>query len=275
MNNILGKYKEFLIARRQSQNYFNIMRIFFAYLENQKSDYQNITQETITDFFNVHSEYEKRTLNQYIRGGRHFYTQFLQISQDKNEWYKIKYFKGHIDTPKFLTYEELGDLISYFCTYENRLMPPHKADVFITFVYMTGLRREEILKLKRTDINLEADPCEIKIIGKGDKERFVFFGQKYSPKLKEKLITYFKSEPENINCFNMTIGKVNYFFRKMNKYLKDRKISLHLFRHSFGQYLSEKGVPIEYIQEMYGHSSIQTTMIYLKPHRERIKKFMK
>jgi integrase/recombinase XerD len=274
MKEILEKYKSFLIARKMSLNYRNVIRIWFSFLDEQKLDYQNLTQETITNFFNSHPEYEKRTLTQYIKAGRHFYTQFLEIPKEQNEWYKIKYFKGHKNTPKFLTIEELGELISKFCTYENRLMPPAKARVFIKFVYMTGLRKEELLKLKRTDINLEVNPCEIKIIGKGDKERFVYFSEKYSPKLKQELMDYFASEPENKNCFNITISKINYFFQKMNKYLVDRKISPHLFRHSFGKYLMDRGVPLTYISAMYGHSSINTTMIYLNPTNEQIKKFM-
>jgi site-specific recombinase XerD len=64
-------------------------------------------------------------------------------------------------------------------------------------------------------------------------------------------------------------------FKKMNKYLKDRKITPHLFRHSFGRYLVDKGVPMNYIQSMLGHSSIITTMRYLSPTNDLIKKFMK
>ena len=59
-----------------------------------------------------------------------------------------------------------------------------------------------------------------------------------------------------------------------NNYLINRKISPHLFRHSFGKYLQDKGVPLSYISSMYGHSSILTTMVYLNPTNEQIKKFM-
>lgn len=260
-NEILTNYKNFLIARKQSINYFNIMRIFFAYLEAQKIDYKIITQEIITNFINSHPEYEKRTLTQFVKSGRHFYTQFLQVPKEQNEWYKIAYYKGHKTTPKFITPEELKEIIRYFCTYENRLMPPNKAKVFIRFVYMTGLRKAELLNLKRTDINLNTNPCEIRVVGKGDKERFIYFAEKYSPNLKQELMDYFSSEIENINCFNMTIGKINYFFRKMNKYLPDRKISEHIFRHSFGKYLNDKGVPLTHIQNMLGHCLEENTRI--------------
>lgn len=273
---ILNNFKEFLTARRLSLNYYNTIKLWLNYLEIKQIDYLKFTQIDITNFFNEHSKYEKSTLTQYIKTGRFFYSQFLQIPKEQNEWYKIKYFKGHKTTPKFLSIEELGNIISQFCTYENRLMPPNKARVFIRFVYMTGLRKEELLKLKRTDINLEVNPCEIKIIGKNDRERFVYFSEKYSPKLKQELIDYFAGEPEgDNNCFNLTLGKINYFFKKMNKYLTDRKISPHLYRHSFAKYLNDNGVPLTYIQSMLGHSSIVTTMIYLNPTNEQIKKFLK
>jgi len=272
---ILIRYKEFLLARKQSANYYNIVRIFLGYLEEQKIDYAKITQETITNFFNAHPEYSKNTLTQNIKAGRHFYTQFLQVPKEQNEWYKIKYIKSPRRTPKFLTPEELGEIISKFCSYENRLMPPYKVRVFTTFMYMTGLRKNEILNLKRTDINFgieeKKNKCTIKIIGKGDKERFVYFSDKYSPGLRQQLIDYFQTEPEIQNAFNLTLGQVNYFVRKMNKYLVERKITPHLFRHSFAKYLLDKGVPITYISQMLGHSSIATTMIYLNPTEEQIK----
>ena len=134
---ILNHYKDFLSARKQSQNYANVMRIFLSYLGEHKIDYTNINQESITGFFNAHPEYSKNTLTQFIKAGRSFYGQFLQMPKEKNEWYKIKYIKSPIRTPKFLTLEELGEIISKFCSYENRLMSPSKARVFITFIYMS------------------------------------------------------------------------------------------------------------------------------------------
>jgi len=271
---ILEKYKNYLIARKLSLNYYNIMRIFFAFLEKEKTEYKNITQETITVFFNAHPEYSKSSLTQYIKAGRHLDICFLEISKEQSQWYKINYFKGHKNTPKFLTLEELKEIIKNFCIYENRLMFPSKVKAFLTFIYMTGLRKGEILNLKRTDINLKTSPCEIRLIGKGDKERFVYFSEKYSPGLKQMLIDYFASETEKENAFNVNLDGLNYFFKKMNKYLKERKINCHLFRHSFSKYLFDKGAPLSYIQSLLGHSNITTTMIYLNPTSEQIKKWM-
>jgi site-specific recombinase XerD len=275
MNEQLNNYKEFLIARKLSLNYYNSMRIFFHYLEEQKIEPLNITQETITKFINANPQYKKNTLNQFITSGTHMYREFFQLTDDKNEWTKISYYKEHKNTPKFLSYDELQELIKYFRTYENRLIPHHKVDVFFTFIYMTGLRRAEIINLKRSDIDLNAEPAQIRVVGKGDKERFIFFSKKYSPKLKEKIIEYFSSEPENTNAFNITKWELIYMFKKMNKYLKDRKITPHLMRHSFGRYLVDKGVPITYISSMLGHSSIITTMRYISPLQDQIKRFMK
>ncbi len=275
MNDILEKYKSFLEARKLSLNYYNIMRIFFSWLEENKIDYLTLKQEHITNFINNNPEYSKATITQFIKAGRNMYKCFLNIPDETNEWKKIKYLRGHKNTPKFLSYEELKEIIGYFCTYENRLMSPFKAETFITFVYMTGLRKSEILNLKRKDIDLNKTPCEIKLIGKGDKERFIYFSEKYAPHLKDRLLEYFNSEVEEKNCFNITSKQIRYFFEKMNNYLKDRKISPHLFRHSYAKYLLNKGVPITYISSMLGHTNIETTMIYLNPTNEQIKKFMK
>jgi len=272
MEELLQKYKEYLLARKQSLNYYNIIKIFLNYLQDNNIEIQNITQETITKFFNSHSEYSNNTRNQFIKAGRNFFD-FMRI--EVNEWKKIKYMKIQKRKPKFLSEEELKDIIKYYCTYENRLMRPDKADTFINFVYYTGLRKEEILKLKRADIDLKANPCVITIIGKGNKERRVYFSDKYSPQLKKKLKNYFAAEPEQNNAFNLTIGKINYFFRKMNKYLKDRGITPHLFRHSFGKYMESKGVPLTQISKLYGHSSLATTMIYLDPTEDMIKNTFK
>jgi len=275
MNKILNDYKNFLTARKLSLNYFCIMRVFFAFLEKEKIEYKNITQETITNFFNANPSYEKSSLTQFIKAGRHLDTQFLEIPKEQSQWHKIRYFKGHKNTPKFLSIDELNEIIKKFSIYENRLMSPSKTKVFLTFIYMTGLRREEILNLKRADINLEGNPCEIRIIGKGDKERFIYFSEKYAPGLRQMLIDYFASEIEKENAFNLKKDRLIYFFKKMNKYIKNRKISEHLYRHSFSRYLFDKGVPITYIQSMLGHSSLTTTMIYLNPTNDQIKKQMR
>jgi integrase/recombinase XerD len=274
-NKILNDYKNYLLARRMSINYYNIMRIFLYYLEEQKIDHMKLSQEIITNFFNSHPEYSKNTLTQFIKAGRSFYSQFLQVPKEESHWNNIKYLKIPRRTPKFLTPEELGEIISKFCSYENRLMSPSKARVFINFMYMTGLRKNELLKLKRSDIDLgngdKKSKCTIKLIGKGDKERFVYFSDKFSPGLRQQLIDYFNTEPEETNAFNLSWAKLTYLVKKMNKYLTERKITPHMFRHSFAKYLLDNGVPITYISKMLGHSKIETTMIYLNPTEEQIK----
>jgi site-specific recombinase XerD len=200
------------------------------------------------------------------------YSKFLNIPD--NEWEKISYFKGHKTTPKFLSIEDLNEIISKFCMFENRLMNPFKTEVFITFVYMTGLRKNEILTLKREAFNFDDNRVKIRIVGKGDKERFVFISEKYSPKLRQKILDYFSSEPETINSFNVTLGEIDYMFRKMNKYT-NKHVSCHSFRHSYSKYLLDKGVAITYIQALLGHSSLNTTMIYLNPTQEQVSKAFK
>jgi site-specific recombinase XerD len=272
---ILDDYKTYLLARKQSTNYYNIIKLWLAYLEKNNIDYKEITQEIITKFFTDKSYYANESRNQFIKAANNFYEQFLQVPKEKNEWRKLKRYKRLKREPKFISLEELNDIVTRICNYENRLMPPIKAEALINFMYYTGLRKEELLTLKRCDINFEDNPCRIRVVGKGDKERFVYFSEKYSPSLKKKLSNYFSYEPENNNAFNLTLGKINYLIRKINHYMGEKKISAHSFRHSFGKYLLDKGVPLTYIQALYGHSSIQTTMIYLNPTQGMIEKTFK
>jgi site-specific recombinase XerD len=229
MNQILTDFQNHLLARKLSANYYNVVKLWFAYLEKNNIDYLKFTQNDITNFINANPDYQKSTLTQFVKANRFFYGKFLNIKD--NEWEKIPYYKGHKTTPKFLSIDDLNEIISKFCTFENRLMNPYKTEVFIKFVYFTGLRKAEIISLKRDAFNFETNPVEIRVIGKGDKFRIVYISEKYSPKLRQMIIDYFSSEPQKTNAFNITKGQINYMFKKMNKYCKEKHVSPHIFRH--------------------------------------------
>jgi len=267
---ILKKYKDYLVARKFSLCYPNYISLFLKYCKEQNINYDNINQGILTDFLN-HDKYSANTVNLFIKAGRSW-NQFLCTPNDKNEWLKIKYVRTPKRKPDCLTEEDLKKIIKYICTYENRLITPVKADALICFMYYTGLRREELLTLKRENIDLNFNPCSLKIMGKGAKERWIYFSDKYSPKLKEKLINYFNSELEIDNAFNLTLSKLNYLVKKMNKCLTDRTIHPHLFRHSFARCLVDKGVPLTYVARVLG-DSLQVAQIYVDPTENMVKAY--
>lgn len=138
----------------------------------------------------------------------------------------------------------------------------------IELLFATGMRISELCSLKPENVDLISG--NIDIYGKGAKERKIQLG---NPDVIRALISYQSEFSEYITCSG-------YYFtnrlkhrlseqsvREMiNKYATIAGINLHItphmFRHSFATYLLEEDVDIRYIQQMLGHSSIQTTEIY-------------
>jgi integrase/recombinase XerD len=257
----LEKYLEFLTARGQSKNYYNIMRIWLTYLEAQKIE--TITQEVITNFFLANPNYKDGTKCQFIKAGRDYYSNYLQIPKENNEWYKIKLLKIPQKIPEYFTEKDLDEAKKQLITNFSRKMTPRKIRAVLDFLYFSGCRKEELLTLKRSSINLEENTAIL--YGKGKKERVICFPNKVKKELEE----YFRTENEENNAFNLTLGKLHYIIRMINKYC-GFKIHIHSFRHGFAKNCLNKGVPLPTVSRLLGHTSILTTMIYANPSEKEM-----
>ena len=260
INDTLIKYKSYLLARGRSLGYFNVMRIWIAYLE--KNNIQNFTQETITNFF-IENNYMDNSKSQFIRAGRDYYTDYLQIPEEQNEWNKIKLIRGERKIPNYLTEEELDKGIALMITHNGRLMPSNKLKAVLHFMFYSEVRKEEMLTVKRENFDFENNIA--KVNGKGSKERYVYFPVNIAKEIKD----YFSSEVEKDNAFNMTLGKLNYMPKILAKYI-GKNVYPHLFRHSGARDMIKKGMDISIVSKILGHSSISTTMIYVGADQKMI-----
>ena len=262
---LLNKYSEYLTARGQSRNYYNLMRIWLGYLDEQKIE--TITQEVITNFFNS-NKYSFNSKNMFVKAGRDYYSNYLQIPKAQNEWYKIKLLKVERKIPNYLTEKDIEEAKKYLITYFSHKMTPNKIRAVIDFMFYSGCRKEELLTLKREKFNLEENIA--KLYGKGNKERIIC----YPEKVKKEIETYFNSENEDKNAFNLTIGKIHYVMKLLKKCL-GKNVYCHLFRHGNARNLILKGVPVNIVSKLLGHSSLTTTLIYIDPDQEMIKNIYK
>jgi len=257
----LDKYKEYLIARSLSINYRNVIRIWLNYL--QTKGLETFTQETITQFF-TENNYKINSKNHFIRAGRNYYGEYLQIPKEQNEWHKVKLIKAERNIPNYIREDELDKAISQMITHKSVLINGTKLNALLHFCYYGGCRKQEILDLKRVDFDLENNSA--KVNGKGSKQRIICFTSKVS----KELLDYFASEKEVTNAFNITENQLKYLPKVMAKYL-GRNCYLHLLRHSFARnLLFNKGVDMNTVSKLLGHSSIQTTMIYINPDEKTI-----
>jgi site-specific recombinase XerD len=267
MNDILLKYKEHLLARNQSLTYRDFIKKFLEYCDAQHIDYQHITQEIITNFFNS-TKYTSGAKNNIIKAGRHFYN-FLGLANEQNEWRKVKMLKVERRLVEYLMLEDIQKASKYISTYNSRL-DGNKIDLILYFMFYTGIRKSELLNLKRESFDLEN--CAVKIYERKTKQEKIVY---YPSKLRDRIKVYFDSSQEKENCFNVSLGEINYLFSNiMSKHL-GKKVKPHLTRHGGARYMLEKGVPVTIVQRILGHKSMATTLIYLDPDQKMIERMYK
>lgn len=151
--------------------------------------------------------------------------------------------------------------------------------VVIELLYLTGMRRAELLSLKVNDLNLHTHT--IKVLGKGNKERLIPVGHATVMLLKQYLDLRQRTFPETGESALLLTkqGEVAYaklIYRIVKTHLSNittqEKRSPHVLRHSFATHLSDHGADLNAIKELLGHSSLAATQIYTHHSIERLKK---
>lgn len=144
----------------------------------------------------------------------------------------------------------------------------------IDFLYSTGIRVGELVNLNISDIDFEARECVV--FGKGDKERKVYFDAKAKIHLQE----YLRKRKDNNQALFVTldapydrlkISGVEIRMRRLGKDLNMEKIHPHKFRRTMATRAIDKGMPIEQVQKLLGHSQIDTTMQYAIVNQTNVK----
>ncbi len=144
--------------------------------------------------------------------------------------------------------------------------------------YQCGLRLSELINLKETDINTHAGT--LKVLGKGNKERIIPFGQE----LKQTLTQYLTEKHKNItnpSPFFFVTDSGNKLYpvwvqRQIKKTLSSDintpQKNPHILRHTFATHLMAEGADINAVKELLGHSSLAATQIYTHNTIEQMKK---
>ena len=144
----------------------------------------------------------------------------------------------------------------------------------IDLLYSTGIRVGELVNLNIGDINFEERECVV--YGKGDKERRVYF----DAKAKVHLIEYIESRKDKNPALFVTldapydrlkISGVEIRLRQLGRELGLERIHPHKFRRTMATRAIDKGMPIEQVQKILGHSQIDTTMQYAMVNQNNVK----
>ena len=144
----------------------------------------------------------------------------------------------------------------------------------IDMLTSTGMRVGEMVKLKRSDVNLIERECVV--LGKGDKQRTVYFDartkihlQRYLETRTDSLDSLFlsKSRPSQ----PLGIGGIEHLIKKLGKRIGVKKAHPHKFRRTLATGAIDKGMPIEQVQQLLGHKRIDTTLMYAMVKQANVK----
>lgn len=284
--NIVNFEKYLNIERNYSnytiKNYLIDITEFITYCNNFNKNYLNIKYTDIKSYLThlYEKKYKSTTISRKISALRTFYA-FLYDKNivDKNVFEYITLPKKEKRLPKYLSNYDIDEIfkiidISTPLGIRNRLI--------LELLYGSGLRVSELCNIKLSDIDFSNK--SIRIIGKGKKERIVYYGEP----CKRIIDLYLNGTRDEILGKNkneyLIIGN-----KKSNKSLSVRSVELilnniiestslnkkaspHTLRHTFATHLLNDGCDILIVKELLGHSSLDTTGIYTHISNERLRK---
>ncbi len=168
-------------------------------------------------------------------------------------------FVKQVDMDELLDHTEFGD---DFEGVRNRLI--------VLMLYMTGMRRAEILGL--TDSNIDFGTMQINVVGKRNKERVIPFGRPLADEIRRYLDVRgrtFQGRQTGVrfllSCHgrNLDRGTVDRIVKEtLSRVTKQERRGPHTLRHSFATAMLNNGADLQTIQKLLGHQSLQTTQIY-------------
>lgn len=279
LSTYLKQYKAYLkleknLSENTIESYIRDINKFSQYydeIKNEKLVFATITYEDLQDFIKWVSEIGLGVSSQarLISGLKSFF-KFLLLENiiDKNPANLLLAPKLGRKLPDTLSIEEIDDLIAAI---DRSKAEGERNIAILETLYGCGLRVSELINLKLSEIFW--DEGFIRVIGKGDKQRLVPFGNKVYKHLQiyinevrnHQTIASGHEDYVFLNRRGKQLTRVMIFTiikQLAEKINLNKSISPHTFRHSFATHLVEGGANLRAVQEMLGHESITTTEIY-------------
>src|SRR5574344_634057 len=284
MKDIIYEFLDYISLEKKyldytETNYADDLYKYSEYLKNYHLNYLNIKYKDLSDFviYLKKCGYKSSTINRILSTLRSFYNYLVYSKKIAfNPLELVSSLKTEKRLPNYFKYDEFLKMLDSLkgdepLTIRNRLI--------LEMLLATGARVSELSNMKLIDFNLENR--EVRIIGKGQKERIVFYGSYCEKSLNNYL--------NNARKYLLDGKTSDYLFINNNgTKLTDRgirliiskiietssitsKVSPHTFRHTFATIMLNEGCDIRSVQELLGHSSLSTTSIYTHLTNEQIR----
>lgn len=284
---IIKDFENFLIAEGDElstiQTYVCDVTQLATFLTMQHKELVSASIDDLRKY--VHAIYDTglmaASINRKISSIRSFY-RFLIFAKkiEANPATDLELMKVGRKLPVILSIAEITEIIEV--AKENTpLVLRDRACLEI--LYGAGLRISELLGVRLADLDL--DNHLVKVVGKGNRQRIVPFGKKAAKSIENYLAN---GRPELVrdrvvpflvlNARGKSMSRMG-FLKILRKYrIKagiNKRVTPHMFRHSFATHLLEAGADLRAVQELLGHVDISTTQIYTHVDREYLKEIYK
>jgi len=274
MQEIFNKYIAYLEAERNASahtvhNYTNDLLEFFDFVREKKIKSLNgVDKHTLRGYLShlMGRGLAKSSIARKLSSIRSFYRYLLReelISASPAAKTSSPKLDRHL--PSFLTTEEAKQLVES----PDPSLPQGQRDrAILELLYASGIRVSELVNINIEQVNLATN--EIRVWGKGSKERVVLIG---SPAAQAMKIYLSQGRPELLGGKKNNALFVNRYggrlaVRRIQKILGkyaviiDKKVHPHMLRHTFATHLLDGGADLRVVQELLGHAKLSSTQIY-------------
>lgn len=263
-------------SKKTIEAYMSDLTHYIAYL-NQKNinNVEQITILTVDNYLNsLTKEYSSNSINRVLASVRSFH-KFISLNHESIKDPTL-YIHTHKHNEHLPIYASVQDLKVLFDSFSNSDIDIYHKTILLT-LYSCGLRVSELCSLKRNDVHLSEKI--LKVTGKGDKERIIPIVDACVQQMELYLNLVRKNWQKKTlpNFFINQYGRVltrqyvhNLIKKKCEECNLNPNLSAHSFRHSFASHLLDGNADLRIVQELLGHSDIQTTQIYTHIQNKRL-----
>ena len=283
-NKELAEYLDYLKYQKNYSDYTidsykNDILEYLNYLNSEALNFKKVEYSDIR-FYLMYLKDEKKddnsSINRKLSSLRGFYKFLANEGYVKSNVFSLV--NGPKKSKKLPRYFEYNELEELFKVPDIRTPLGQRDLLILEMLYATGVRVGELVSIKVKDIDFGNK--NILILGKGNKERFVQFGEYCEDILNEYLSdgrnTLNSKNSEylflNNNGGELTERGVRFILDKLIKQTGiNKNISPHMIRHSYATHLLNEGCDLLTVQKLLGHESIKATQIYTHVTTDRLK----
>lgn len=276
MQEIFNRYINYLEVERNVsvytvRNYKSDLLDFFYFLRKKKvNSLEAVDRHVLRDYLShlVEEGIVKASIARKLSAIRSFYRYLVREKMmPANPIEMVSSPKLDKRLPSFLTIAEVERLLNA----PDLSTPQGQRDrALLELLYASGLRVSELVHLELGQINLDTN--EIRVWGKGSKERVVLMGEpaaealrNYLEQGRHKLLGEKRSKALLLNRYGQRIPE-----RRVQKMLEDyaakagieKRVHPHVLRHTFATHLLDGGADLRVVQELLGHAQLSSTQIY-------------